>query len=122
MSVANITNMIAGGRPKRKQATVRDARGIIIAEQLDKLVDHEKTVEEARRRVEELGIVFIDEIDKIASRGERSGGQDVSREGVQRDILPIVEGSKVTTKLGVSTPPTSSLSRRGPLTFRSPAT
>ncbi len=101
MSVANITNMIAGGRPKRKQATVRDARGIIIAEQLDRLVDHEKTVEEARRRVEELGIVFIDEIDKIASRGARAGGQDVSREGVQRDILPIVEGSKVTTKLGV---------------------
>jgi ATP-dependent HslUV protease ATP-binding subunit HslU len=101
MSVANITNMITGGRSKRKSVTVKEARAIIIAEQLDKIVDHDKITEEAKNRVEQMGIIFIDEIDKIANRGERSGGQDVSREGVQRDILPIVEGSTVTTKFGV---------------------
>jgi len=101
MSVANITNLITGGRSRRKSLTVKEAREIIIAEQLDKLVDQEKISEEARSRVQEMGIIFIDEIDKIANRNERSGGQDVSREGVQRDILPIVEGSNVTTKFGV---------------------
>lgn len=101
MSVANITNMITGNKSKRKSVTVREARDIIIAEQLDKLVDSEKITEEARDRVQQTGIIFIDEIDKIATRGERTGGQDVSREGVQRDILPIVEGSNVNTKYGV---------------------
>ncbi len=101
MSVANITNMITGGRNKRKSVTVREAREILVAEQLDKLVDQEKITEEARRRVQEMGIVFIDEIDKIANRSDRSGGQDVSREGVQRDILPIVEGSNINTKFGI---------------------
>jgi ATP-dependent HslUV protease ATP-binding subunit HslU len=101
MSVANITNMITGNKSKRKSVTVREARDIIIAEQLDKLVDNEKITEEARDRVQQTGIIFIDEIDKIATRGERAGGQDVSREGVQRDILPIVEGSNVNTKYGV---------------------
>ena len=101
MSVANITNMITGNKSKRKSVTVREARDIIIAEQLDKLVDNEKITEEARDRVQQTGIIFIDEIDKIATRGERGGGQDVSREGVQRDILPIVEGSNVNTKYGV---------------------
>jgi len=101
MSVANITNMITGGRSKRKSVTVKEARAIIIAEQLDKIVDHDKISEEAKNRVEQMGIIFIDEIDKIANRNDRSGGQDVSREGVQRDILPIVEGSTVTTKFGV---------------------
>ncbi|HNY16024.1 MAG TPA: ATP-dependent protease ATPase subunit HslU [Treponemataceae bacterium] len=101
MSVANITNMITGNRSKRKSVTIREAREIIVAEQLDKLVDNERIIEEARDRVQQMGIIFIDEIDKIASRGERSGGQDVSREGVQRDILPIVEGSTVNTKYGV---------------------
>lgn len=100
MSVANITNMITGGRNKRKSMSVREAREIIMVEQLDKLVDHDRITEEAKRRVEQLGIIFIDEIDKVATRGER-GGQDVSREGVQRDILPIVEGSNVNTKFGV---------------------
>jgi len=101
MSMANITNMITGGRNKRKSVSVREARKIIMAEQLDKIVDHEKISEEARNRVEQMGIIFIDEIDKVATRSDRSGGQDVSREGVQRDILPIVEGSNVTTKFGV---------------------
>jgi ATP-dependent HslUV protease ATP-binding subunit HslU len=101
MSMANITNMITGGKTKRKSVTVKEAREIIVAEQLDKIVDQDKIAEEAKSRVEQMGIVFIDEIDKIANRGERGGGQDVSREGVQRDILPIVEGSNVTTKFGV---------------------
>ncbi len=101
MSVANITNMITGGKSRRKSVTVGEARKIIMAEQLDKIVDHEKITEEAKNRVEQMGIIFIDEIDKVANRSERSGGQDVSREGVQRDILPIVEGSNVTTKFGV---------------------
>ena len=101
MSVQNITNMITGGKNKRKQVPVGEARKILMAEQLDRLVDHEKITEEARKRVEQMGIVFIDEIDKVASKGERGSNQDVSREGVQRDILPIVEGSTVNTKYGV---------------------
>ncbi|HKL86478.1 MAG TPA: ATP-dependent protease ATPase subunit HslU [Treponemataceae bacterium] len=101
MSMANITNMITGGKNKRKSTTVKNAREILITEQLDKIVDQDKITEEAKHRVEQMGIIFIDEIDKIAVRGDRSGGQDVSREGVQRDILPIVEGSNVTTKFGV---------------------
>lgn len=101
LSLANITNMISGGKQKRKSVTVREAREIIIADQLDKLVDSDKIAEEAKNRVEQNGIIFLDEIDKVANKNERSGGQDVSREGVQRDILPIVEGSNVNTKFGV---------------------
>lgn len=101
MSVANITNMITGGKNKRRSVTVKEAREILEAEQLDKLVDQDKIVQEARNRVEQSGIIFIDEIDKIANKNDRGGGQDVSREGVQRDILPIVEGSNVNTKYGV---------------------
>ncbi len=101
MSMQNITNMITGGKSKRKQVPVHEARKILMAEQLDRLVDHEKITEEARKRVEQMGIVFIDEIDKVATKSDRGGNQDVSREGVQRDILPIVEGSTVNTKYGV---------------------
>ncbi len=100
-TMMNLTNMISGSRSKKKLVTVKEAREIITAEQLDKMIDPDKVCEEARRRVEQMGIIFIDEIDKIAVRGERGGGQDVSREGVQRDILPIVEGSNVNTKYGV---------------------
>jgi ATP-dependent HslUV protease ATP-binding subunit HslU len=89
-----------GGSKKKKLVTVKRAREILIAEQADKLIDRDRVSDEARKRVEETGIVFIDEIDKIAVRGERSGGPDVSREGVQRDILPIVEGATVNTKWG----------------------
>ena len=91
---------IFGGKKKRKKVTVKQAREILLAEEMDKLVDMDKVSELARERVEQMGIIFIDEIDKIASRGEKVG-IDVSREGVQRDILPIVEGSKVTTKHGI---------------------
>ncbi|MDR2048388.1 MAG: ATP-dependent protease ATPase subunit HslU [Treponema sp.] len=91
---------IFGGTKKTKLVTVKRAREILIAEEAEKLIDRDRVSDEARRRVEETGIVFIDEIDKIAVRGERGGGPDVSREGVQRDILPIVEGARVTTKWG----------------------
>ena len=101
MTLSNITSVISGGRQKRKTVTVKEAREIIIADQLDRLVDPDKIAEEARNRVQENGIVFLDEIDKIAGKNEHSSGQDVSREGVQRDILPIVEGSNVNTKYGV---------------------
>ncbi|UTC46089.1 ATP-dependent protease ATPase subunit HslU [Treponema vincentii] len=101
-AMSNISSMLMGaGRNKRKTTSVKEARTIIMDDQLDKLVDHDKIVEEAKERVEQMGIIFIDEIDKVASKSERSSGIDVSREGVQRDILPIVEGSKVNTKFGV---------------------
>jgi ATP-dependent HslUV protease ATP-binding subunit HslU len=91
---------IFGGKKKRKKVTVKQAREILLNEEMDKLVDMERVSELARQRVEGMGIIFIDEIDKIASRGDKVG-IDVSREGVQRDILPIVEGSKVNTKHGI---------------------
>jgi ATP-dependent HslUV protease ATP-binding subunit HslU len=91
---------IFGGKKKRKKVTVKQAKEILLNEEMDKLVDMERVSELARGRVEQMGIIFIDEIDKIASRGEKVG-IDVSREGVQRDILPIVEGSKVTTRHGI---------------------
>lgn len=99
-TMQNITSMLSGGRSKKKMLSIKDARRILLEEELDKLVDTEKVSEEARKRVEEMGIIFIDEIDKIAVSNSR-GSQDVSREGVQRDILPIVEGSTVNTKHGI---------------------
>jgi ATP-dependent HslUV protease ATP-binding subunit HslU len=89
-----------GGNKKKKVVTVKRAREILIAEESEKLIDRDRVSDEARQRVEETGIVFIDEIDKIAVKGDRGGGPDVSREGVQRDILPIVEGATVNTKWG----------------------
>ncbi len=102
MAMSNISGMLMGsGKNKQKNMSIKDARTVILNEQLDKLVDHDKIVEEAKQRVEQMGIIFIDEIDKVASKHERAGSGDVSREGVQRDILPIVEGANVTTKFGV---------------------
>jgi ATP-dependent HslUV protease ATP-binding subunit HslU len=89
-----------GGNKKKKVVTVKRAREILKAEEAEKLIDRDRVSDEARQRVEETGIVFIDEIDKIAVKGDRGGGPDVSREGVQRDILPIVEGATVNTKWG----------------------
>jgi ATP-dependent HslUV protease ATP-binding subunit HslU len=89
-----------GGSKKKKVVTVKRAREILSAEESEKLIDRDRMSDEARQRVEEMGIVFIDEIDKIAVKGDRGGGHDVSREGVQRDILPIVEGATVSTKWG----------------------
>ena len=89
-----------GGRKKKKKVPIRRARQILMAEEVDRLVDKERVSELAIERVEQMGIIFLDEIDKVAAKDTR-GGADVSREGVQRDILPIVEGSTVTTKWGV---------------------
>jgi ATP-dependent HslUV protease ATP-binding subunit HslU len=101
MDLGNLAGMFGGGRKKKKKkVTVRQARELLLADEMDKLVDMDQVSELARARVEQMGIIFIDEIDKIASRGEKMG-PDVSREGVQRDILPIVEGSKVNSRHGM---------------------
>jgi len=98
-SLSGIAGFFGGGK-KKKRVTVARAREILFSEESEKLIDRERVSDEARQRVEETGIVFIDEIDKIAVKGDRGGGPDVSREGVQRDILPIVEGATVNTKWG----------------------
>ncbi|HZK19243.1 MAG TPA: ATP-dependent protease ATPase subunit HslU [Treponemataceae bacterium] len=100
-AMQNITSMLSGGnKQKKKTVTIAEARTILTEEHLDRMIDPDKVCDVARDRVEQMGIIFIDEIDKIAVSSGRSGS-DVSREGVQRDILPIVEGSKVNTKHGV---------------------
>ncbi|MEK4494137.1 ATP-dependent protease ATPase subunit HslU [Ureibacillus sp. FSL W8-0352] len=86
-------------KTKKRRMKVKDARRVLAIEEANKLIDSEELAQEAIKRAEQSGIIFIDEIDKIASRGQHSSA-DVSREGVQRDILPIVEGSTVTTKYG----------------------
>jgi ATP-dependent HslUV protease ATP-binding subunit HslU len=98
----NLSNMFGSVFPekkKRKKVTVKEARKILEEEERDKLIDMDKAVKIAIERVEQSGIVFLDEIDKIAQKGQ-THGPDVSREGVQRDILPIVEGATVSTKYG----------------------
>ncbi|MBE5786654.1 MAG: ATP-dependent protease ATPase subunit HslU [Clostridiales bacterium] len=99
----SIGDMMGGMMPKRtklRHVKVKEAREILIQEESQKLIDEDAVKEEALRRCEQSGIVFLDEIDKIAGRGGSGHGPDVSREGVQRDILPIVEGSTVNTKYG----------------------
>ncbi len=99
----NLGDMMGGLMPKRtKQRCMKiaDARKILIEEEAEKLIDQDAVQEEAVRRAEQNGIVFLDEIDKVAGRSGGGHGPDVSREGVQRDILPIVEGSTVNTKYG----------------------
>ncbi|MCX6120328.1 MAG: ATP-dependent protease ATPase subunit HslU [Ignavibacteriales bacterium] len=88
-------------KEKRRKVTVAEARRLLIMEESQKLIDMEKVTKEALERLENSGIIFIDEIDKIASSRGQSSGPDVSREGVQRDLLPIVEGSSVLTKYGM---------------------
>lgn len=99
-AMQSIQSMMSGNRKKQRTVTIAEARNIITEEILDSMVDTDKAAEIAKERVEQSGIVFIDEIDKIAVHGE-AHGQSVSREGVQRDILPIVEGSHVNTRFGV---------------------
>ncbi len=99
MSIQDMLGPILPKKRKMRKLSVKEARRILIAEETDKLIDGDAVTTEAIRRAEEDGIVFIDEIDKIAGKGSASG-PDVSREGVQRDILPIVEGSTVMTKYG----------------------
>ena len=96
----DMENLFGGLLPKqtkKKKVTVREARKILTQEEADKLIDEDEVVAEALERCEQLGIVFLDELDKIAGR-ETGMGPDVSREGVQRDLLPIVEGTTVITK------------------------
>lgn len=100
INLGNLSNML-GGRKKKKRVKIKNAREMILNEETDKLLDMDRVTETAKLRVEEMGIIFLDEIDKIASTGGQKSGPDVSREGVQRDILPIVEGSKVNTRYGI---------------------
>jgi ATP-dependent HslUV protease ATP-binding subunit HslU len=100
----NFTSMLQDMMPKRtKKRTVKvsEARRILLDQEFDKLIDAEDVTVDALERVETLGIIFLDEIDKIAGERGTAGGPDVSREGVQRDLLPIVEGSNVQTKYGM---------------------
>jgi ATP-dependent HslUV protease ATP-binding subunit HslU len=103
VSMMNLQEMLGGMIPKRakkRKMTIADARKVLLEEEAAKLIDMDEVKEEAIRKAENLGIIFIDEIDKIANANSKSGGADVSREGVQRDLLPIVEGSTVNTKHG----------------------
>jgi ATP-dependent HslUV protease ATP-binding subunit HslU len=104
IGVMNIGDMLGkafGGRTKKRKLTVAESYDILMREESDRLLDQEKVVREAREAVEQNGIAFIDEIDKICARGQEfRGGADVSREGVQRDLLPLIEGTTVNTKHG----------------------
>jgi ATP-dependent HslUV protease ATP-binding subunit HslU len=104
-ALMNIQDMLGGimpKSPKKRKLTISDARKALMEEETDRLIDMDDVKEEALKRAENSGIIFIDEIDKIASSSaERAVGGSVSREGVQRDLLPIVEGSSVSTKYGV---------------------
>ncbi len=104
VSMMNLQEMLNGMMPrkqKKRKVTVAEARRLLLDEEVQKLIDMDEVKDEALRRAEESGIIFIDEIDKIASGSKKGGGgPDVSREGVQRDLLPIVEGSTVNTKYG----------------------
>jgi ATP-dependent HslUV protease ATP-binding subunit HslU len=102
IGVMNIGEMLGkafGGRAKPRKTTVRESYDILIAEESDKLLDQDRVLREAKLATEQNGIVFIDEIDKISAREGRAGA-DVSREGVQRDLLPLIEGTTVATKHG----------------------
>ena len=99
VNFGNLSNMF-GGKKKKKKVTVKQAREILLDEEMDKLIDMDRVSEMALERAQNMGIIFLDELDKIASKDSKVG-VDVSREGVQRDILPIVEGSKVNTRYGM---------------------
>ncbi|WP_186414896.1 MULTISPECIES: ATP-dependent protease ATPase subunit HslU [unclassified Pannonibacter] len=99
MNISDILGKALGGQTKPRRVTVKESHDILITEESDKLLDEEKVVREAINLVENSGIVFLDEIDKICARDGRTGG-DVSREGVQRDLLPLIEGTVVSTKHG----------------------
>jgi ATP-dependent HslUV protease ATP-binding subunit HslU len=99
ISLGDIFGKAMGGRSKTRRANVRDAYEPLIAEESEKMLDQDQVIQEAIRETENNGIVFLDEIDKICAREGRSGA-DVSREGVQRDLLPLIEGTTVTTKHG----------------------
>lgn len=102
VGMINLSDMLGkamGGRTKTRKLTVKESHNVLLADESDKLLDDDQIVQEAIDLVENNGIVFLDEIDKICARSERTGG-DVSREGVQRDLLPLIEGTVVSTKHG----------------------
>jgi len=99
VSIGDIFGKGFGNRTKTRRTTVKDAAEPLVAEESDKLIDQDQIVQEAIDQVENNGIVFLDEIDKICARDGRMGA-DVSREGVQRDLLPLIEGTTVSTKHG----------------------
>jgi ATP-dependent HslUV protease ATP-binding subunit HslU len=99
ISIGDIFGKLGGGRTKTRRVTVAESYGVLIAEESDKLLDNDQVLQESIKSVENNGIVFLDEIDKICGREGRSGA-DVSREGVQRDLLPLIEGTTVSTKHG----------------------
>ncbi len=102
MNIQELFGNLGGKKKKKRRMPVSEARTILAQEEAQKLIDMDKVSREALERVQQMGIVFIDEIDKVAARGgNKAGGPDVSREGVQRDLLPIVEGSNVMTKYGM---------------------
>src|SRR5437762_13994710 len=100
----NFTDMLKNMMPQRKKkrtVKVAEARRILLDQEFDKLIDMEDVTSDALERVEQLGIIFLDEIDKVAGERSQMGGPDVPREGVQRDLMPIAAGSNVTTKYGM---------------------
>jgi len=99
MNMQEMFGSLLPRRTKKRKLAIKEARKVLIQEEAGKLIDMDDVTQESIRRAEQTGIIFIDEIDKVASQG-RGSGPDVSREGVQRDILPIVEGSTVMTKYG----------------------
>ena len=99
LNMGNLSGMF-GNKKKKKRVKVKNAKELVKAEEMNKLIDTDRVTEIAKERTEEMGIIFIDEIDKVTGKESR-GGADISREGVQRDILPIVEGSQVNTKFGM---------------------
>ena len=102
VGMINISDMLGksmGNKPKKKKMTVKESHEILINEESDKLIEQDKIIKSAKNTTENNGIVFLDEIDKISARTDRVGG-DVSREGVQRDLLPLIEGTTVSTKYG----------------------
>jgi ATP-dependent HslUV protease ATP-binding subunit HslU len=100
INIGDIFGKALGGRTKTRRMTVAASHDVLIAEEADKLLDNESVIRDAIDNVQNNGIVFLDEIDKICARGEMRGGADVSREGVQRDLLPLLEGTTVATKHG----------------------
>ncbi|WNB17139.1 ATP-dependent protease ATPase subunit HslU [Marivirga arenosa] len=103
-SMINLQDMLSNMMPKKnkkRKVTIEEARKLLIEEEVSKLIDMDEVKEEAIQKAENTGMIFIDEIDKIAKGSSNSSGGDVSREGVQRDLLPIVEGSAVNTKYGI---------------------
>ena len=102
IGMVNLSEMLGksmGSKGKKKKMTVKESHEILIAQESDKMIEQDKIIKEAKISTENNGIVFLDEIDKVSARSDRVGG-DVSREGVQRDLLPLIEGTTVNTKYG----------------------